>query len=672
MLSVLTNLLFFLLFPIFPIVSSQDYHPLDPLTPYELIQVQTIVKNYFSNSYHNVSFHYVGLDEPDKSIILSWQSNPDQLADTPCRRAFVIARVDRKSHEIIVDLSSNLIVSDKIYDGRGYPLQGFGEQIAASKLALSYAPFIASIEKRGLKLEEVVCMSFTVGWYGEERSRRVVRVMCYYLDGTVNLYMRPIEGITVTVDLDEMKIIGYRDRIMVPVPKADGTDYRESMQSAPSSSSVEGAAVLQPDGPSFTLDGHILRWADWVFHLSFDMRAGLIISLASIYDPEKNEFRRVMYRGFMSELFVPYMDLTEEWYYRTFFDAGEYGFGLCAVPLEPLRDCPENAVFMDGYFTSQDGTPGWIPNVFCIFERYAGNVMWRHTEGGIPGQMIREVRREVNLVVRMVSTVGNYDYIVDWEFKQTGAIKVTVGMTGLLEVRGSIYTHKDQIQEEVYGTILAENTMGAHHDHFLIFNLDLDVDGDANSFIKTNLQTARVNGNSSPRKSYWRVSSEAAKTESDARIQLGSRATELSVVNPNKKTKVGNYVGYRLVPGSVTGALLSDDDYAQIRGAFTKYNVWVTPYNKNEKWAGGLYADQSRGDDSLATWSQRNRDIENKDIVLWYTLGFHHVPSQEDFPVMPTLSESFELRPVNFFEHNPVLKVKQSIETISPSNFKRQ
>lgn len=175
-------------------------------------------------------------------------------------------------------------------------------------------------------------------------------------------------------------------------------------------------------------------------------------------------------------------------------------------------------------------------------------------------------------------------------------------MTGLLEVKGSIYTHKEQIQEEVYGTLLAENTIGVNHDHFLIFNLDLDIDGEANSLIKTNLKTSRVNG---PRKSYWRAETEAAKTESDASIRLGLEATMVSVVNPNKKTKIGNNVGYKLVPGSVTGTLLSDDDYVQIRGAFTKYNVWVTPYNKSEKWAGGLYTDRSRGDDSLASWSQR-------------------------------------------------------------------
>nr|UNJ44781.1 copper-containing amine oxidase 3 [Heliotropium indicum] len=652
------NLFFpFLFISIFPLLSIASYSPLDPLTPSELNQVHAIVKNSV-NTNDNLSFHYVGLDEPDKSAVQSWLLNGD-ASRIPSRKASVVVRYDGRTHELMVDLSTNSILSNELYNGYGYPMLTGEEQTAANELPMRYQPYVAAIKKRGLKLEEVVCLTMTIGWYGENETSRLVKVNSYYMDGTMNLYMRPIEGITVTVDLDQMKIVGFRDRLIVPVPKAKGTEYRLSQ--LPLRSNLE-VNLRQPNEQRIDIDGNIVRWANWEFHLSFDMRAGAMLSLASYYDPEKEERRQVFYQAHVSELFVPYMDMTEEWYYRTFFDSGEFGAGLCTSSLVPLRDCPENAVYRDGYFVWEDGSLGTTPNAICIFERNAGDVLWRHTETALEGGMPTEAVPETSLVVRTVLTLSNYDYIVDWEFKLPGTIKVTTGLTGMLEVRGTEYTHADQIHEEVYGTMLAENTLGAFHDHFLNFYVDLDIDGEANSFVKNKLTTKRVKGNSSKRKSYWTVVSETVKTESDARIRLGTGESELLIVNTNKKTKVGNPVGYRLVPGSNVGPLLSDDDYPQIRGAFSKYNVWVTPYNKTERFAGGKYVDQSHGENTLAVWTLRNREIENKDIVLWYTLGFHHVPHQEDFPIMPTLTGGFELRPASFFEHNPLLNAKSTSE----------
>ena len=94
-------------------------------------------------------------------------------------------------------------------------------------------------------------------------------------------------------------------------------------------------------------------------------------------------------------------------------------------------------------------------------------------------------------------------------------------------MKGVTYTHTNQIKKNVHGTLLAKNTIGGYHDHFLTYYLDLDVDGEANSFVKNNLETIKVTSHSLPRKSYWMVVSETAETESNARIQFGLKQVEL-------------------------------------------------------------------------------------------------------------------------------------------------
>ncbi|CAN1807801.1 Primary amine oxidase [Linum perenne] len=636
---------------------SYNHHPLDPLSRQELTLVQHIVKKSYPPQSTPI-FHYVGLDEPEKHKVLSWLSNPTTLNPLP-RQAQVILRVDKQTHELTLDLSTRRILTKTIHKEPGFPSLTLQEQTDANALPLTYPPFILSAAKRGINMSEVVCSAFTVGWFDEKEfvGRRVVKLQCFSKK-SCNIYLLPMDGLTIVVDLDDMKIVEYKDREVVPMPKAEGTEYRLSKLHKPHGPRINGATLVQENAPGFSIDGNVVRWMNWEFHVAYDARPGLVISLARIYDQDKMAYRSVMYRGHISELFVPYQDPTEDYYYKTFFDSGEFGFGVSTVSLIPNGDCPSHAVYMNAFYAGPDGTPAHVPNVFCIFERHAGEVMWRHTELGIPDVTIAESRPEVSLVVRMIVTVGNYDHVVDWEFRPSGSIKTQVGLTGILEVKAANYTHADQVakSDEAHGTYLADYTIGLYHDHFLAYYLDLDIDGASNSLVKKNLVTRRTTTHATPRKSYWTVVSETAKTESDAMIRLGTKPTELVIENPNKKTKPGNPHGYRLIPGAVIHPLLTDDDYPQIRGAFTKYNVWVTPYNKTERYAGGKYVDQSQGLDGLAVWTKKNRKVENKDIVMWYVMGFHHVPCQEDFPMMPTLTGEFELRPTNFFERSAVLK----------------
>jgi primary-amine oxidase len=86
----------------------------------------------------------------------------------------------------------------------------------------------------------------------------------------------------------------------------------------------------------------------------------------------------------------------------------------------------------------------------------------------------------------------------------------------------------------------------------------------------------------------------------------------------------------------------------------------VTRYDPDEKFAAGDYMYQSPDAQGLPEFIADDAPLENTDVVLWYTLGAHHVVRPEDWPVMPCAYTGFHLKPVGFFDGNPALDIPPS------------
>jgi len=348
--------------------SQTPQHPLDPLTIQEFNKIRTILSSFplfkFSSSY---TLNSIVLEEPDKKLVLKWKKGDPPLP----RKASVVAVVKRVSHVLTVDLETGHVTSHETGSVSGYPIVTLEDLFVVLEAPLRCPQFNNSFTKRGVNLADLVCLPFSSGWYekAEEENRRLMKVQCYSKEGTVNFYMKPVEGVTALVDMDRKEVLAISDNGQnIPVANGSNTDYRYSIQKQLNEELrlVNPISLEQPKGPSFIVEGHLVKWANWEFHLRPDPRAGTILSQVKVWDPDRSVLRNVMYKGFASELFVPYMDPTEGWYFKTYMDAGEYG--LQAMPLSPLNDCPRNAYYMDGVFASSDGTPYLQPNMICIFE----------------------------------------------------------------------------------------------------------------------------------------------------------------------------------------------------------------------------------------------------------------------------------------------------------------
>jgi len=618
-------------------------HPLDGLSGEEITTAVKLLRD-SGRAGLEARFPSITLIEPTKAEV------EDGIADSaPPRRVLVVVRSGRVVHEAKVNLSQRRVESWTARPGV-QPNILAGEWEAARQLVRADPRWQAGMRARGYKsFEGIFCDALSVGYFGEgaDSGRRLVKTPCYDARNTNNVYARPIEGLVALVDLDALEVIEVADTGPVTItasPASLGEGAQASLRRP-----LRPVVMSSPAGANYRIDGGAVSWDNWTFQLRFERRVGPVLSLVSYNDHGRP--RSVLYQGHLSEMFVPYMDPDPGWSYRSYMDVGEYGFGSLATELVEGVDCPAGATFISPTLPGDDGQAYVAKNAMCAFERNTGTPLWRRSEV-VTGSY--EGRPAVEFVLRTIPAVGNYDYIYDWVFTQSGEIRVEVGATGVAAAKGVSTQRVDAAgADTAHGALVAPNLVATYHDHFLSFRFDLDVDGARNSFVRERLiETETPEGN--PRRSIWTRQPIAGGKE--AALESGHAPEIWRVSNPDVTTELGYNPSYEIVADHSAVSLLKADDWPQRRAAFSAHALWVTAFDADQRYAAGFYPNQSRGGEGLPEYVNGETTVST-DVVLWYTMGFHHVTRPEDWPVLPTLTHSVTLRPHGFFTENPAMDV---------------
>jgi len=255
-------------------------------------------------------------------------------------------------------------------------------------------------------------------------------------------------------------------------------------------------------------------------------------------------------------------------------------------------------------------------------------------------------------VISFFAAIGNYDYGFFWSLYQDGTIAFEVKLTGVLST-GAV---APGVRPE-HGTLVAPGLNAMVHQHFFNMRLDLDIDGTENAVEEVWTEPLPP-GRGNPLGNAFRPLRRRLQTELEARRRTDpASARWWEIVNPAVRHRLGEPVGYRLIPGENTVPFAQPDSPVARRAGFMQHHLWVTPYEPDERYAAGDYPSQHPGGAGLPQWTAADRPVADRDIVVWYTFGHHHVPRPEDWPVMPVATIGFQLKPVGFFERNPALDV---------------
>ena len=310
---------------------------------------------------------------------------------------------------------------------------------------------------------------------------------------------------------------------------------------------------------------------------------GLIISHAYFRTSPQGPWINILWEARVSQLFVPYHSGSPRYL--------DVSFGFPAVPLT-AADCPATV-----------GGTVIGPNQEVCKQVHDRGLAWKDHN---------KVRRGEALVLWGVLNAANYNYVMEWTFRDDGVILGNVGATAVNLPSAPMETHT----------------------HDPIWRLDTDINGPCcDSVMKL-------------------VHSEPGAAATDTMPLITNETgiewdpvayTMLHTQDATLKNSKGHTTSFMLMP--------SREGTPRHSEPFSKKDLWVTTYKWNE-----LLGNE------LPTYIVPAEPVTNADIVLWYTGGLHHIYRDEDGDFEGNIWKGttlimwtgFTLKPMNLFAKTPL------------------
>lgn len=464
--------------------------------------------------------------------------------------------------------------------------------------------------------------------------------------------------------------LGYRGNWDVP-GSPDGSQGRpkpsKSMPARMVASPGENNSWESSDGGASQAAGRLIQWQEWSFYITVRPSTGLAVLDVNF------KGKQIGHEMALSEAMAAYSGSVTDGDQVFYLDAA-YSMSQLGGPLIKGVDCPHDAEYIKDIATMHV-----IPNKFgkldsnvddaigaatvCVFEDDRADTLWRHTT--LNTKQSDGVHHS-SLVVRHVTTVGNYDYITDFRFGLDGSIKIGFNFAGFCEIRWYDAVMTPEEGPRPHGSlseVVKSNIVAPLHSHFGVFKLDLDVLGSSNTFEVIEAKVgylSDVEGSDKHATKYLDTShilkeefGQSTKIVNPMKPSLwrivNRDAAMSGVTNKNAQSRAP---GYAIVPGATIINTLPDDHPFVLSAAFSKYNLVVTKHHDYEPRCTSVYDLYGPSEPSVSIDDFiDDESIEDTDIVAWVSLGKEHITRTEDLPLISsTFGVEVTLLPWNIFD----------------------